>query len=69
MDSVSVVKNYYLERIKKLEAENQGLREMLKEAFESLDALLVCFDNNVTPGFLVRIDNFLRKRGCGNNEN
>jgi len=69
MDSVSVVKNYYLERIKKLEAENQRLREMLKEAFESLDALLVCFDNNVTPGFLVRIDNFLRKRECGNNEN
>jgi|LSQX01.1.fsa_nt_gb uncharacterized protein (UPF0335 family) len=65
MDSVSVVKNYYLERIKKLEAENQRLREMLKEAFESLDALLVCFDNNVTPGFLVRIDNFLRKEGAG----
>jgi thioredoxin-related protein len=44
MNSVSVVKNYYLERIKKLEAENQRLREMLKDAFEALAVLLVYKD-------------------------
>ena len=52
-----------LEEKAQLEVENQYLREMLKEAFESLDALLVCFENNVKPGFLVKIDNFFTKKG------
>ncbi len=46
MDSVSVVKNYYLERIKKLEAENQRLRGAIEN---SLNILPSCTANCKKP--------------------